>query len=160
MSEHPTGQADDQWAGDGEAAPQRSEGEKAAPQPEHTQVEPASRESAAPEPAKKAPSAMKRQTRIGAAWVAVAVAVIVLVLLLIFILQNQQGVDVRYFAAKGHLPLGVLVLFSAAGGALLVVVLGAARILQLQWLARRDRKSTAPSRPRKPSRTPGRKRGR
>jgi uncharacterized integral membrane protein len=92
------------------------------------------------------PAASKR-TRIGAAWVAVAIAVIVLVLLLIFILQNQQQVTVSYFGANGHLPLGVLVLFSAAGGALLVVVLGFARIIQLRWLARQDRRATSgPSR--------------
>jgi uncharacterized integral membrane protein len=83
-----------------------------------------------------------RRTRIGAAWVAVAVAIIVLVALLIFILQNQQQVTMSYFGATGQFPLGVLVLLAAAGGALLVIVLGFARIIQLRWLARRDRRAT------------------
>lgn len=82
-----------------------------------------------------------RQTRIGAAWIAVAVGVIVLVLLLIFILQNLDPVTVKYFSAHGTMPLGVLLLFAAAGGALLVIVLGFARMLQMRLLARRDRKS-------------------
>lgn len=85
--------------------------------------------------------ATKQRTRIGAAWVAVAVAVIVLVLLLIFILQNQKSVTVVFFGAQGQLPLGVLVLLAAAGGALLVIVLGAARMIQLQWQARKDRRA-------------------
>ncbi|SDS72349.1 LapA family protein [Microlunatus soli] len=86
-------------------------------------------------------AAANRQTRIGAAWAAVAVGVVVLVLLLIFILQNLDPVTVTYFGARGTMPLGVLLLFAAAGGALLVIVLGVARMLQLRLLARRDRKS-------------------
>ena len=38
-------------------------------------------------------------------WVAVIFAVILL-LLLIFILQNGRTVDIAYFGAHGHLPLG------------------------------------------------------
>jgi uncharacterized integral membrane protein len=64
-----------------------------------------------------------------------------LVLLLIFILQNNDTTTVRYFGAEGHLPLGVLLLFAAAGGALIVVIFGAARIIQLHWMARRDRRT-------------------
>lgn len=92
---------------------------------------------------KKAPQ-VRRQTRISAAFIALAVGIIVLVLLLIFILQNNEATTVRYFGAQGHMPLGVLLLFAAAGGALLVVIFGAARIAQLHWLARRDRRTTAP----------------
>ncbi len=85
-----------------------------------------------------------KRTRIGAAWVAVAVAVVVLVALLIFILQNQGQATITYFGATGQFPVGVLVLLSAAGGALLVIVLGFARIIQLRWLARRDRRADRP----------------
>ncbi|HEY9291999.1 MAG TPA: LapA family protein [Microlunatus sp.] len=92
---------------------------------------------------KSAPPAVNTRTRIGAAWVAVAVAVVVLVLLLVFILQNQDQVTVTFFSATGQFPLGVLLLFGAAGGALLVIVLGVARIIQLRWLARRDRRATS-----------------
>lgn len=88
------------------------------------------------------PSALAR-TRISAAWAAVAVAVVVLVLLLVFILQNLDPVTVTYFGATAQMPLGVLLLFAACGGALLVIVLGIARMLQLHWLARRDRRQAA-----------------
>ena len=80
------------------------------------------------------------RTRLGGAWTALAVAIIVLVLLLVFILQNQQLSSVNFLGASGSLPLGVLVLLSAAGGALLVVVLGAARMIQLKALARKQRR--------------------
>lgn len=81
------------------------------------------------------------QSRIGGAWTAVAVAAIVLLLLLIFILQNQKQVSVTFFGGTGELPLGVLVLLAAVGGALLVVVLGVARMIQLKALARRQLKA-------------------
>jgi uncharacterized integral membrane protein len=80
------------------------------------------------------------RTRISGAWTAVAVAAVVLLLLLIFILQNLQTVRVTFFGASGQLPLGVAVLLAAVGGALLVVVLGAARMIQLRAFARRERR--------------------
>lgn len=92
-------------------------------------------------PRKESP-AVRRQTRISAAFIALVVGLIILVLLLIFILQNNTETTVKYFGAQGQLPLGVLLLFAAAAGALLVVIFGAARILQLHWLARRDRRSS------------------
>ena len=88
----------------------------------------------------------QRRTRLGGAWTALAVAVIVLVILLIFILQNQQLSDVNFFGATGTLPLGVLVLLSATGGALLVIVLGVARMVQLKASARRERRARQPGR--------------
>lgn len=81
------------------------------------------------------------RTRISGAWFAVAVAAIVLLFLLIFILQNLQSVQVTYLGATGQLPLGVALLMAAVGGALLVIVLGAARILQLRASAWRQRRS-------------------
>lgn len=105
-------------------------------------VEPASDQPTTPEPTPdQKPPEVRRQTRISAAFIALAVGIVVLVLLLIFILQNNETTTVRYFGAEGHLPLGVLLLFAAAGGALIVVIFGAARIIQLHWLARMDRRS-------------------
>ena len=80
-----------------------------------------------------------RRTRTGGLWVAVTGAAVVLLLLLIFILQNGQQVEVSFFGADGHLPLGVAMLLSAVAGALLVALLGAARIVQLRMVARRHR---------------------
>jgi uncharacterized integral membrane protein len=79
------------------------------------------------------------RTRTGGLWVAVAAAALVLLFLLIFILQNSQQVRVSFFGAKGHLSLGVAMLLSAVAGALLIVLVGAARIVQLRLVARRHR---------------------
>lgn len=81
------------------------------------------------------------RSRIGGAWTALAVAIIVLVLLLIFILQNQNPAQVEFLGVTGSMPLGVLVLLSAALGALVVMGLGAARMVQLKAQARRQRRA-------------------
>ena len=78
-----------------------------------------------------------RHTRISGTWVAVVVAAVVLVFLLVFILQNQAGATVRFLGAVGTLPLGVAMLFAAIAGALLVALIGTARILQLRRRVRR-----------------------
>jgi uncharacterized integral membrane protein len=69
----------------------------------------------------------------------VTAAAIVLLLLLLFILENGQKVRISYFGATGHLPLGVALLLAAVGGALLVGVLAAGRVLQLRRVAKRHR---------------------
>jgi uncharacterized integral membrane protein len=83
---------------------------------------------------------LARRTRVGGVWVASALFALVLLLLLIFILENGQKVDIGYFGAHGHLPLGVALLLAAVLGVLLVVIPGAGRILQLRIVARRYRK--------------------
>lgn len=72
------------------------------------------------------------KTRTGTAFKVVAAGAVVLVLLLVFILENTQSVKVSYFGATGHLALGVALLLAAVGGALLVALLGTARIFQLR----------------------------
>jgi lipopolysaccharide assembly protein A len=60
------------------------------------------------------------------------------------ILQNGQRVRVRFLMADATLPLGVGLLFAALLGALLVLVAGAARVLQLRVVARRHRRADQP----------------
>lgn len=84
----------------------------------------------------RGPARIKR-TRVSGTWVAVIVAVVVLIFLLIFILQNPDSATVHYLGMSGTLPLGVALLFAAVGGAVIVAVSGAARILQLRRLAKR-----------------------
>jgi len=71
----------------------------------------------------------------------------------VFILENGHQVDIGYFGAHGHLPLGVALLLAAVLGILLVVVPGAGRIIQLRRTARRHHKAAkaAGSRPAQPS---------
>jgi uncharacterized integral membrane protein len=94
-------------------------------------------------PADLLPQHRIRRTRAGGLWVAVAAAALVLLFLLIFILQNSQQVQVSFFGADGHLVLGVAMLLSAVAGALLVVLVGTARIVQLRLVARRHRSRDA-----------------
>jgi lipopolysaccharide assembly protein A len=79
------------------------------------------------------------RTRVGGVWVGFALAAVVLLLLLIFILENGQKASISYFGAHGHLPLGVALLLAAVAGALLVIIQGSGRIMQLRRTARRHR---------------------
>ena len=79
----------------------------------------------------------------GGAWVGLALGAVVLVLLLVFLLENGNKVDIGFFGAHGHMPLGVALLLAAALGVLLVVIPGTGRIIQLRRTARRHRKSDA-----------------
>jgi uncharacterized integral membrane protein len=66
-------------------------------------------------------------------WTMVSIGVILLFAILVFILQNGQRVRVRFLVVNGTLPLGAALLFAALLGALLVLVAGAARVLQCGW---------------------------
>jgi uncharacterized integral membrane protein len=84
-----------------------------------------------------------RRTRAGGVWVALAVSAVVLILLLIFILENLKRADISLFGAHMSLPIGVALLLAAAAGALIVVIPGTARIVQLRMTARRHRRVDA-----------------
>jgi uncharacterized integral membrane protein len=77
------------------------------------------------------------RTRTGAAFNTLIAGAIVLILLLVFILENTERVKISYFGAGTHMPLGVALLLAAIGGALLVGIVGMARILQLRRHAKR-----------------------
>ena len=87
-----------------------------------------------PEPAHRAAG---RPTRTSAAFKSLLAGALVLVLLLIFILENTARTRISYFGASGHMPLGVALLLAAVAGALLVGIVGAARIVQLRRRIRR-----------------------
>ena len=81
-----------------------------------------------------------RRTRVGGVWVALAVSAVVLVLLLIFILENLKRADISLFGAHVSLPIGVALLLAAAAGALIVIIPGTVRIVQLRMTARWHRR--------------------
>lgn len=87
----------------------------------------------------------ERQTRLSGAWTAVVIGLVVLVVILIFILQNMQSVQVSFLPFHGELPLAVALLFAMILGAVFVVTIGAARILQLRMVAGRARRRKGPS---------------
>jgi uncharacterized integral membrane protein len=80
-------------------------------------------------------------TRTSMVWTMVGIGVVLLVAILVFILQNGQRVRVRFLMIDGTLQLGVALLFAALLGAMLVLVAGAARVLQLRVVARRHRRT-------------------
>jgi uncharacterized integral membrane protein len=77
------------------------------------------------------------RTRTSTAFSGFVAGAIVLILLLVFILENTQSVKISYFGASGHIALGVAVLLAAVCGALLVGLLGAARVAQVRRHAKR-----------------------
>lgn len=105
-------------------------------------------------PAAPAQHVVKR-TRVSGLWVGLALSALVLLLLLVFILENQQDANVGYFGAHGHLPLGVALLLAAVAGALLVLIPGSARIMQLRATARRHRNADAQAQRGNPQPPPG-----
>lgn len=81
------------------------------------------------------------RTRTSTAFSGFVAGAIVLVLLLVFILENTQSVEVSYFGVSGHIALGVALLLAAVGGALLVGLLGLARIAQVRRHTKRHSRS-------------------
>jgi uncharacterized integral membrane protein len=102
-----------------------------------------------PEPEVVAPSSAEptlpqhtvEPTRTSMVWTMVGIGVVLLLAILVFILQNGQRVRVRFLMANGTLPLGAALLFAALLGAVLVLVAGAARVLQLRVVSRRHRRA-------------------
>ncbi|SHE55630.1 Uncharacterized integral membrane protein [Ferrithrix thermotolerans DSM 19514] len=77
------------------------------------------------------------RTRASALFIAVTLAAVILILLLVFVLQNLNSVPIYFLGLKGHLPLGVALIFAVVGGVLLSSVIASLRILQLRLRARR-----------------------
>ena len=83
------------------------------------------------------------RTRTGAAWSAVAVMLVLVLFMLIFVLQNGHRVALELLWLDFSLPVGVALLLAAVLGGMLVVLFGAARVVQLRLAARRHRKAHA-----------------
>jgi lipopolysaccharide assembly protein A len=82
-----------------------------------------------------------KRTRISGLWVALVLFAVVLLLLLVFIVENSQRLNLSYFGAHGHLPLGVALLLTAVLGILLAVMAWFGRGVQVRTAARRERKT-------------------
>ena len=83
--------------------------------------------------------------KLGSAWVILVLGALVTILVLIFIAQNTDPTDVGYLGVEFTLPLGVLILFAAIAGALIMALFAGFRILQLRMRARKARKISARS---------------
>ena len=72
------------------------------------------------------------RTRASSVWVAVGVLVVFLILLVIFIAQNNRKVPIHFFTLSGQASLALALLVAAVGGAIVVLLAGAARVIQLR----------------------------
>ncbi|MGH8986828.1 MAG: LapA family protein [Acidimicrobiia bacterium] len=79
------------------------------------------------------------RTRLSSVWTFAAAGAAILLLLLVFILQNTQRADLEFLWFDFRLPVGAALLLAGVIGALLVVLVGASRLLQLRVAARRRR---------------------
>jgi uncharacterized integral membrane protein len=113
------------------------------PQTAATPVEPTATTSAPSAPAPSGRPASNEglgHTRTSGIWAAVVALVVLLVLLAVFVLQNVQQVEVSYFGWEGRAPLASALLIATASGALIAVIAGTLRILQLRRRVRRAQK--------------------
>ena len=80
-----------------------------------------------------------RATNAGRRWVSLVLATLLLVLLIIFIAENSRSVTISFLGAGGQISLALALLIAAVVGAIVVLLVGTARILQLRWEVRRGR---------------------
>ncbi len=80
------------------------------------------------------------RTRTSGAWTAVAVGLVLCLAVLVFILQNGHRARYNFVGQHWTMPQGVAILLAAVAGGLAVLLVGAARVLQLRVLARRVRR--------------------
>lgn len=71
-------------------------------------------------------------TRTSRAWMGLLPTLALLILILVFVFQNAKDVRVRFFALSGSIPLSVALLGALILGAVMVLALGSARIIQLR----------------------------
>jgi uncharacterized integral membrane protein len=98
-------------------------------------------EVASSEPTAAAPtgaSAPPRATAAGRVWVGLTVGVVLVVLLIIFIAENSGSVTVSFLGAHGKISLGLAMLGAAVLGAIVTLLVGTTRILQLRREVRRN----------------------
>jgi uncharacterized integral membrane protein len=83
------------------------------------------------------------RTRTSSTLVAITFALIFLVLLIIFIAQNDRKVPLHFLGASGTVSEALALVAAAVAGALLVLAVGVARVLQLRVGARRHNRAVA-----------------
>lgn len=72
------------------------------------------------------------RTRISRMWARTLPALLALIVVLILVAQNRSEVTVRFFNGSLRLPLSVALLGAMVLGALVVLTLGSARVVQLR----------------------------
>jgi putative membrane protein len=83
-----------------------------------------------------------KRSRVGLVWITLAAFVLILILLLIFILENSQTVHFKYLGAHANIGFGVAMLLAAVVGAVLTLLIGSVRIIQLKFATRHQDSKT------------------
>jgi uncharacterized integral membrane protein len=89
------------------------------------------------EPRRFPPSAVTF-TRTAAAWWALVVGALTLIVLLVFIAQNLDSTTIHFLGWAWETPTGIALLVSAICGALITVMTGGLRMLQLRKAAKKN----------------------
>jgi uncharacterized integral membrane protein len=97
---------------------------------------PATPPPATPPAGKKGTDKQVAPTRAGMVWVSVCVAVLLAIALIIFLAQNTRTVAVHFLGLSGSTSLALMMLIAAVAGALITVIAGSARIIQLRRRAK------------------------
>lgn len=84
------------------------------------------------------PTTQSHHSRVGVTWLTMTAFAIILLLLIIFILQNNNDVAIKYFGWDGSVPFGISIVLSALVGAILTLLIGSIRILQLKKDAKKN----------------------
>ena len=71
---------------------------------------------------------------------ALAILAVILILLIVFIAQNTQNVEISFLGGSVQFPLGLALLLAAVCGAVVALLAGSMRILQLRRQVRRERR--------------------
>jgi uncharacterized integral membrane protein len=85
-----------------------------------------------------APPAPVPFTRIRAAWAGVWAGLVVVILLIIFVGQNTAPIRISFLWLDGLIPTALALLIAGVGGAIIALAAGAARIIQLRRMTRRN----------------------
>jgi uncharacterized integral membrane protein len=92
-------------------------------------------------PPREGAQAPPRSTRAGRVWIGLGVLTVVLALLIVFIAENSREVKVSFLGASGRLGLGLALLIAAVAGAVIALLAGSTRIVQLRREVRRQRRA-------------------
>lgn len=139
----PDPEAGSAWPGPTGSSPAPLPPEEAEPAPTEVAAR-TDQESSPPEPAAAAtapPVPEVQRTRTGTVYVASIVGIVVTALVIVFIVQNLHEAKVHFVNLTFSLPVGVIILGGAVAGALIVVLVSLARIIQLRMAARRHRRA-------------------
>ena len=120
---------------DSRTTPPADEGAQSATSPTGASADTAGSTPATP----KSPDPLRGSATSGI-WLAVVAFAVLLVLLAVFILQNTGSVEISFLGWTGSAPLAAMLLIASAAGALLVVMAGSLRIIQLRRRVRHERK--------------------